>query len=69
MNSAFKYYFSFSVSLHQFETRKNSWLKLAPMNVGRRNHVIVSVGHCLYVLGGLNNEVGNKVVPPIIKKC
>ncbi|XP_055900775.1 kelch-like protein 24 isoform X1 [Biomphalaria glabrata] len=44
-------------ALFQFETRKNSWVKLAPMNVGRRNHVIVAVGPCLYVLGGLNNEV------------
>ncbi|BFZ04159.1 hypothetical protein BsWGS_07198 [Bradybaena similaris] len=44
-------------ALYQFETHKNSWLKLSPMNMGRRNHVNVAVGHCLYVLGGLNNEV------------
>ncbi|GFS26475.1 kelch-like protein 24 [Elysia marginata] len=41
----------------QFETRKNAWVKLAPLNMGRRNHVHVAIGNRLYVLGGLNNEV------------
>ncbi|KAK3753914.1 hypothetical protein RRG08_006298 [Elysia crispata] len=41
----------------QFETRKNSWVKLASLNMGRRNHVHVAIGNRLYVLGGLNNEV------------
>lgn len=33
---------------------------MEPMSTGRRNHVNVAMGHCLYVLGGLNNEVSER---------